>query len=322
MTSAAAPAQRPSELPPQVACASLTALESEAIHMLRDAIAEARNPVLLFSAGKDSTVLAYLACRAFYPSRPPVPLLHIDSTWEFRELLQFRDRFAHRYGFDLRVHHNDAGRAAGVNPFEHGDRDTRVMRTEALKTALDAGRYDIILGGTRRDEERSRAKERIVSLRGPHHTWEPRRQRPELWNLFKFRLGQHESARVFPLSNWTELDGLTDALVHDIELAPLYLARPRPVLMRDGQFMVVDEPQRRPLQPAEIPEIRKVRLRTLGGHRGGGGGGRDARSGRRRDPTLSPVRAQRSTRRSRHRWFARTAQARRVFLMSGEENRP
>ena len=264
MTSAAAPAQRPGEPPPQVACASLTALESEAIHMLRDAIAEARNPVLLFSAGKDSTVLAYLACRAFYPSRPPVPLLHIDSTWEFRELLQFRDRFAHRYGFDLRVHHNEAGRAAGVNPLEHGDRDTRVMRTEALKTALDGGRYDIILGGARRDEERSRAKERIVSLRGPHHTWEPRRQRPELWNLFKFRLGQHESTCVFPLSNWTELDGLTDDLVHDIELAPLYLARPRPVLTRDGQFMVVDEPHRRPLRPAEIPEIRKVRFRTLG----------------------------------------------------------
>ncbi len=264
MTGGSGPAPRPGTPAPQGLCAALAALESEAIHILREAIAEARNPVLLFSAGKDSTVLADLACRAFFPSRPPVPLLHIDSTWEFRELLQFRDRFAQRYGFDLRVHHNEAGRTAGINPFEHGDHYTTVMRTEALKSALDAGRYDIILGGARRDEERSRAKERVVSLRGPHHTWEPRRQRPELWNLFNFRLGPHESARVFPLSNWTELDVLTYALARGIELAPLYLARPRAVLRRDGQLLVIDEPQRMPLRPGEIPEVRKVRFRTLG----------------------------------------------------------
>ena len=243
---------------------SLAALEAEAIYILREAIAEARAPVLLFSGGKDSTVLAHLACRAFHPSRPPVPLLHIDSTWEFHELLQFRDRFARRYGFDLRVAHNEAGRAAGINPFEHGDRYTTVMRTDALKSALDAGRYDLILGGARRDEERSRAKERIVSVRGANHTWEPRRQRPELWNLFNFRLGMHETARVFPLSNWTELDVLAYALMHGVDLAPLYLARPRPVLERDGQLIVVDEPQRMPLGPAEVPQLRRVRFRTLG----------------------------------------------------------
>ena len=243
---------------------SLAALEAEAIYILREAIAQARTPVLLFSGGKDSTVLAHLACRAFYPSRPPVPLLHIDSTWEFRELLEFRDRFAHRYGFDLRVAHNEAGRAAGINPFEHGDRYTTVMRTDPLKSALDAGRYDIILGGARRDEERSRAKERIVSVRGPQHTWEPRRQRPELWSLFNFRLGMQETARVFPLSNWTELDVLAYALAHDVELAPLYLARPRPVLARDGQLIVVDEPHRMPLRPGEHLEERTVRFRTLG----------------------------------------------------------
>ncbi len=251
--------------PPQAPLrASLADLESEAIFILREAIAEARNPVLLFSGGKDSTVLAHLACRAFHPSRPPVPLLHIDSTWEFRDLLQFRDRFALRHGFRLRVHHNEAGRAAGINPFEHGDLYTTVMRTEALKSALDDGGYDIIIGGARRDEEHSRAKERVVSLRGPHHTWEPRLQRPELWNLYNFRLGAQETARVFPLSNWTECDVLAYALARGIELAPLYLARPRLVMERDGQLIVVDEPQRMPLRPGEVARERKVRFRTLG----------------------------------------------------------
>ncbi len=264
MRGACAPTTRPPDARSELARAALAALESEAIYILREALAEARNPVLLFSGGKDSTVLAHLACRAFHPARPPVPLLHIDSSWEFRELLQFRDRFARRHGFELRVHCNEAGRDAGINPFDHGDRYTAVMRTEALKSALDAARYDIIIGGARRDEERSRAKERIVSVRGPNHTWEPRRQRPELWNLFNFRLGPHESARVFPLSNWTELDVLAYALARGVELAPLYLARPRPVVVRDGQLIVVDDPQRMPLSPGEVPEERMVRFRTLG----------------------------------------------------------
>ena len=244
--------------------ASLRDLESEALYILRDAVAEAQNPVLLFSAGKDSTVLAHLACRAFHPSPPPLPLLHIDSTWEFRELLEFRDRFAQRHGFRLQVHANEAGRAAGINPFDHGDRYTTIMRTEALKSALDAGGYDLIIGGARRDEERSRAKERVVSLRGPQHTWEPRRQRPELWNLYNFRLGKQETARIFPLSNWTEHDVLAYALARRVELAPLYFARPRPVVERDGQLIVVDEPQRMRLRPGESSRELQVRFRTLG----------------------------------------------------------
>lgn len=264
MTIEPAPAPRPNHSLSESRRAALAQLEAEAIYVLRDAIAEARNPVLLFSGGKDSTVLAHLACRAFHPSRPPLPLLHIDSTWEFRELLQFRDWFARHNGFDLRVHHNEAGRAAGINPFEHGDHYTTVMRTDALKSALDAGGYDIILGGARRDEERSRAKERVVSIRNRHHSWDPRRQRPELWNLFNFHLGPQESARVFPLSNWTEVDVLAYAVSRSVELAPLYLARPRSVVARDGQLIVVDDRQRMPLRCGEVVQVRKVRFRTLG----------------------------------------------------------
>ena len=244
--------------------AHLAQLEAEAIHILREALAEAAHPVLLFSGGKDSTVLAHLACRAFHPAPPPLPLLHIDSTWEFRALLDFRDRFAARHGFRLLVHANHEGRAAGINPFDHGDRYTTVMRTEPLKRALDAGGYDVILGGARRDEERSRAKERVVSVRGPQHSWDPRRQRPELWNLYNFRLAPQESARVFPLSNWTECDVLAYALAREVELAPLYYARSRPVVQRDGQWIVVDEPKRMRYRPGERPVRRIVRFRTLG----------------------------------------------------------
>ena len=243
--------------------ASLADLESEAIYILREAVAEAQNPVLLFSGGKDSTILAHLACRAFFPSPPPLPLLHIDSTWEFGELLQFRDQFAQRHGFRLKVHANEVGRAAGINPFDHGDLYTTVMRTEALKTALDVGGFDIIIGGARRDEERSRAKERVISLRGPEHTWEPRHQRPELWNLYNFRLGARHTARVFPLSNWTELDVLSYALARRIELAPLYFARQRTVVEREGQLIAVDAPHRMRLRPGESPQERRVRFRTL-----------------------------------------------------------
>jgi sulfate adenylyltransferase subunit 2 len=242
----------------------LERLEAEAIHVIREAVAESQNPVLLFSAGKDSTVLAHLACRAFYPAPPPLPLLHIDSTWEFRSLLDFRDRFASAAGFRLVVRANEAGRAAGMNPFDHGDQYTTTMRTEPLKAALDEGRYDVILGGARRDEERSRAKERIVSVRGRHHNWEPRRQRPELWSLYNLRLRKDETARVFPISNWTEPDVLAYALVRRLELAPLYFAQRRPTVERDGTLVVVDEPQRMRFRPGESIAWRTVRFRTLG----------------------------------------------------------
>lgn len=195
----------------------LEALESESIHILREAVSEARNPVLLFSAGKDSTVLAHLALRAFFPAVPPMPLLHIDSTWEFRELLEFRDHFARQHGMELRVYANEEGRAQGVNPFEHGDRYTTLMRTEALKQALDQGGYDVIFGGARRDEEKSRAKERIFSVRNANHSWEPRNQRPELWRLYNNRMQRRHSLRV--LSNWTELDLWSYIISRDIDLA-------------------------------------------------------------------------------------------------------
>lgn len=246
------------------ALSHLTRLESEAIHILREAIAESENPVLLFSAGKDSSVLAHLACRAFYPSPPPMPLLHIDSTWEFESLLQFRDRFARQQGFELIVRANEAGRAAGMNPFDHGDQYTTIMRTEPLKAALDEGRYDVILGGARRDEEKSRAKERIVSIRSRQHGWEPRRQRPELWSQYNFRLSKGETARVFPISNWTELDVLTYALVNKLELSPLYFSAPRPTVERDGTLIVVDDPGRMRFRPGEQLVERNVRFRTLG----------------------------------------------------------
>ena len=242
----------------------LDRLESQAIHIIREAVAESANPVLLFSAGKDSTVLAHLAMLAFHPSPPPMPLLHIDSTWEFQSLLDFRDRFAKRYGFKLIVHANEAGRAAGMNPFDHGDLYTTVMRTEPLKAALNEGKFDVILGGARRDEERSRAKERIVSVRDHNHAWDPRSQRPELWNLYNLRLRPGESARVFPISNWTEMDVLTYALSRKLELAPLYFSQPRPTIHRGGTLIVVDDPARMPLRDDEQIVTRSVRFRTLG----------------------------------------------------------
>lgn len=241
----------------------LTRLESEAIHILREAVAEAHNPVLLFSAGKDSTVLAHLALKAFYPSRPPFPLLHVDSTWEFSALISYRDSFARTHNFDLLVHANEAGRAAGISPFD-GDRYTTIMRTNALKQALDAGGYDIVFGGARRDEEKSRAKERIVSIRSASHAWEPRQQRPELWNLYNTRLGKGQSARVFPLSNWTELDVLLYAFAKNIELAPLYFSAARSVVERDDTLIVVDDEPRMQWRSGDRMVTRNVRFRTLG----------------------------------------------------------
>lgn len=247
------------------ACLShLDRLEAEAIHILREGVAEGRRPVMLFSAGKDSTVLAQLALRAFYPAPPPFPLLHVDSTWEFRSLLVFRDAFAERHGFQLVVHANEAGRAAGLTPLDHGDAYTTAMRTDALKQALDSGGYDIVFGGARRDEERSRAKERIFSVRNARHGWDPRQQRPELWRLFNTALDKGQSLRVFPLSNWTETDIWAYALSRGIELAPLYFAAPRPVIERDGAVIVVDEAARLPLRPGESVTTQIVRFRTLG----------------------------------------------------------
>jgi sulfate adenylyltransferase subunit 2 len=248
----------------QVSRSHLSQLESESIHILREAVAEARNPVMLFSAGKDSTVMAHLALRAFYPSQPPFPLLHVDSTWEFQSLIDFRNAFAHEHGFRLIAYSNEEGRAAGINPFDHGDRYTLVMRTEPLKTALDAGGYDVIFGGARRDEEKSRAKERIVSVRGAGHSWDPRQQRPELWQLYNTRLGKDQTARVFPLSNWTETDIWSYALLRKIELAPLYFAAPRRVVQRGGAIIVVDDESRMRLRPGDEIQTKTVRFRTLG----------------------------------------------------------
>lgn len=253
----------PSTVPPS-GMSHLDRLESEAIHILREAVSEARNPVMLFSAGKDSTVMAHVALRAFYPGKPPFPLLHIDSTWEFQSLLAFRDDFVRDHGFDLIIHSNEEGRAAGLNPFEHGERYTTAMRTEPLKAALDQGGYDVIFGGARRDEEKSRAKERVFSVRSAGHGWDPRQQRPELWHLYNTRLVAGQSVRVFPLSNWTEADIWSYALLHRIALAPLYFAQDRPVVERDGALLVVDDPARMPFRAGETMTDRRVRFRTLG----------------------------------------------------------
>lgn len=244
--------------------AHLSALESEAIHILRDGVAQAENPVILFSAGKDSTVLAHLALRAFYPAPPPVPLLHVDSTWEFRDLIRFRDDFAKQHGFKLIVYANEEGRAQGINPFDHGDVYTTMMRTDALKQALDEGGYDVIFGGARRDEEVARAKERIVSVRNPGHSWEPRKQRPELWANYNWNLSKGETIRAYPISNWTEADLWAYIVAREIELAPLYYAAPRPVVERDGALIVVDDEATMRLGPDEKPAVETVRFRTLG----------------------------------------------------------
>ncbi len=244
--------------------AELAALENEAIFILREAVAQAHRPVLLFSGGKDSTVLAHLTVRAFYPAPPPMPLLHVDSTWEFRELLAFRDAFARKHGFALRVFANEQGRAAGMNPFDHGDTYTSVMRTDVLKQALDVGCYDMVFGGARRDEEKTRAKERVFSVRDDGHVWNPRQQRPELWRLYNTHLAKSQSLRVFPLSNWTEMDIWRYADQRRIAVAPLYFAAPRPVLERDGMLLVVDDPALMRFQPEDVVSTRMVRFRTLG----------------------------------------------------------
>ena len=242
----------------------LDRLEAESLHIFREVAAEFANPVMLYSIGKDSSVLLHLLAKAFYPAKPPIPLLHVDTTWKFREMYAFRDTVAERYGVDLTVHVNPDGLAQGINPFTHGATvHTDVMKTQGLKQALDAGKYDAAIGGARRDEEKSRAKERIFSFRSAEHRWDPKAQRPELWSLYNTRIRPGESVRVFPLSNWTELDIWLYIFRENIPVVPLYFAKPRPVVARDGGLIMVDD-GRMPLRPGEEPEMRTVRFRTLG----------------------------------------------------------
>jgi sulfate adenylyltransferase subunit 2 len=242
----------------------LQRLEAEAIAIFREVAAEFRNPVLLYSMGKDSSVLLHLARKAFHPAPLPMPLLHIDTTWKFREMIEFRDATAARLALELIVHVNREGVERGINPIASGSAvHTAVMKTEALKQALDQHGFDAIIGGARRDEEKSRAKERIFSVRGADHVWDPRRQRPELWRVYNTRLGPGETMRVFPLSNWTELNVWEYIEAEKIEIVPLYRAKPRPVVGRDGVWIMVDD-DRLPLLPGEAPELRQVRFRTLG----------------------------------------------------------
>ncbi len=242
----------------------LKRLEAEAIHIIREVAAEFRNPVMLYSIGKDSSVMLHLAMKAFHPSKPPFPLMHIDTTWKFREMIAFRDETARRLGLELIVHTNRDGVAAGITPFTHGSSYyTGVMKTEALKAALTKHGFDAAFGGARRDEEKSRAKERIFSFRTSTHAWDPKNQRPELWNIYNGRVRQGESIRVFPLSNWTELDIWQYILTENIPIVPLYFAKERPVVMRDGMMIMVDD-ERMPIAPGEAPEMRRIRFRTLG----------------------------------------------------------
>jgi sulfate adenylyltransferase subunit 2 len=242
----------------------LDRLEAEAIHIMREVVAEAENPVMLYSIGKDSAVMLHLAQKAFYPAPPPFPLMHIDTTWKFREMIAFRDRIPDETGMDLIVHTNQEGLAQGVGPFTHGSSvHTDVMKTQALRQALDLHKFDVAFGGARRDEEKSRAKERVFSFRTADHRWDPKNQRPEPWKLYNPRKRPGESIRVFPLSNWTELDIWQYIHREGIELVPLYFAAPRPVVERDGMLIMVDD-ERIPLHPNEVPQTRHVRFRTLG----------------------------------------------------------
>ncbi len=242
----------------------LQALEAEAIYIMREVAAEFANPVLLYSIGKDSTVLLHLAMKAFWPSKPPFPFLHIDSRWEFREMGEFRDALRDELGVDIRVHVNPEAVERNISPFEHGSAlHTQVSRTDGLLQALNEGKFDAAFGGGRRDEEKSRAKERVFSFRNQNHGWDPKNQRPELWQVFNTRIRQGESIRVFPISNWTELDVWQYIFEEDIPVVPLYLARPRPVVERDGQIIMVDD-ERMPLEANETPVMRSVRFRTLG----------------------------------------------------------
>ncbi|MBS0577946.1 MAG: sulfate adenylyltransferase subunit CysD [Proteobacteria bacterium] len=257
-TAAAAAAAPPAQL------THLQRLEAESIHILREVVAECERPVMLYSIGKDSAVMLHLAMKAFYPAVPPFPLLHVDTTWKFRAMYEFRDAMARKLGMQLLVHVNQEGLAQGIGPFTHGSQvHTDVMKTQSLKQALDKYGFDAAFGGARRDEEKSRAKERIFSFRSAQHRWDPKQQRPELWSLYNARKRPGESLRVFPLSNWTELDVWQYIWLENIPIVPLYFSAERPVVERDGTLIMVDD-ERMPLKPGEKPMMRKVRFRTLG----------------------------------------------------------
>lgn len=242
----------------------LKELEAESIHIFREVAAEFDNPVMLYSVGKDSSVLLHLARKAFAPGKIPFPLLHVDTTWKFREMIEFRDHMAEKYDLNLLTHTNPEGLAQNINPFDHGSaKHTDVMKTVALKQALDEYKFDAAFGGARRDEEKSRAKERVYSFRDENHRWDPKNQRPELWNIYNSQINKGESIRVFPMSNWTELDIWQYIYLENIEIPSLYLAKPRPVVERDGVLIMVDD-DRMPLNEGEQPEMRSVRFRTLG----------------------------------------------------------
>ena len=262
------PDPQPSEIPEELISTRtrthLQRLEDESIHIMREVVAEADNPVMMYSVGKDSAVMLHLALKAFYPAKPPFPLLHVDTTWKFRAMYEFRDKIVDELGFELLTHVNPEGLAQKVNPFTHGSAlHTDIMKTEGLKQALEKHQFDVAFGGARRDEEKSRAKERIFSFRTAQHRWEPKNQRPELWQLYNSRKLKGESIRVFPLSNWTELDIWQYIHLESIPIVPLYYAAERPVVERDGTLIMVDD-DRMPLQPGEVPMMRKVRFRTLG----------------------------------------------------------
>ena len=241
----------------------LQALEAESIHIMREVVAEAERPVMLYSVGKDSAVMLHLARKAFFPAPPPFPLLHVDTTWKFRDMYALRDTVAQEAGIELIVHRNSEAERLGINPFDHGSLHTDMWKTEGLKQALELYGFDAAFGGARRDEEKSRAKERILSFRTASHRWDPKNQRPELWNLYNLRKARGESIRAFPLSNWTELDIWQYIHAEQIRIVPLYLAAPRPTVERDGMILMVDD-DRFPLRKGEVPVERSIRFRTLG----------------------------------------------------------
>lgn len=241
----------------------LDKLEAEAIYIMREVVAECEKPVMLYSIGKDSSVMLHLARKAFYPEKPPFPFLHIDTTWKFHEMIAFRDKIARKYGLEMLVYTNEEGVKQGINPFDHGSAYTDIMKTQALKQALDKYQFTAAFGGGRRDEEKSRAKERIFSFRNKEHGWDPKNQRPEMWNLFNTQLFKGEEVRVFPLSNWTEKDIWQYISREQIEIPSLYFAKERPVVERDGNLIMVDDDRMR-LLPGEKPQMKKVRFRTLG----------------------------------------------------------